>query len=56
MRARLVISFVLIYLYASENASGQNVGLSFDNQISTWLGMNYTDQVYWQTGVDISRH
>lgn len=50
MRARFVISFVLIYLYASDKASGQNVGLSFDNQISTWLGMNYTDQVYWQTG------
>lgn len=50
MRARFVIGFVLIYLYASDNASGQNVGLSFDNQISTWLGMNYTDQVYWQTG------
>ena len=50
MRARLVISFVLISLFASDRTSGQNFDLSFDNQISTWLGMNYTDQVYWQTG------
>jgi hypothetical protein len=44
------ILFVLISLLAFDNTSGQNVDLSFDNQISTWLGMNYTDKVYWQAG------
>ncbi len=49
--SRFVIGFVLISCCASRSKlTGQNAGLSFDNQISTWLGMNYTDQVYWQAG------
>ena len=35
---------------SSQHITAQNAGISFDNQISTWLGLNYVDKVYWQAG------
>jgi hypothetical protein len=35
----------------SQAVSGQNLTLGFDNQISTWVGSNYTEQLYTQAGI-----
>ncbi len=29
----------------------QGAGVTFDNQVSTWLGMNFPDEVKWQSGI-----
>lgn len=38
-------------LLLSAGLSGQKTGLEFENQVSTWLGMNFPDEVKWQSGI-----
>lgn len=48
---RIVLYALLPFLLcSSQPITAQKAGISFDNQISTWLGMNYTDKLYWQAG------
>jgi hypothetical protein len=47
---RIVPALLLFLLCSSQHITAQNAGISFDNQISTWLGLNYVDKVYWQAG------
>ncbi len=47
---RIVPVLLLFLLCSSQHITAQKAGISLDNQISTWLGMNYVDKVYWQAG------
>jgi hypothetical protein len=40
-----------IFMILSSGLYGQKAGLEFENQISTWLGMNFPDEVKWQSGI-----
>ncbi|MCU0458073.1 MAG: hypothetical protein MUE37_03160 [Bacteroidales bacterium] len=49
-RAVLFIAFC-IFMVLSPGIHGQNAGLEFENQVSTWLGMNFPEEVKWQSGI-----
>lgn len=42
---------VCILMVLSTVIHGQKAGVEFENQVSTWLGMNFSDEVKWQSGI-----
>jgi|WetSurSiteA1Bulk_404760.scaffolds.fasta_scaffold01104_5 hypothetical protein len=50
MKRILIFALLPFVLCVSQPVTAQKTSISFENQISTWIGMNYTDQVYWQAG------
>ncbi|MHC1732633.1 MAG: hypothetical protein AB9888_11495 [Bacteroidales bacterium] len=51
MRKAAAYIVSVIFMILSSGLYGQKAGLEFENQISTWLGMNFPDEVKWQAGI-----
>ncbi len=42
---------IFIFMVLSTAVHGQKAGIEFENQLSTWLGMNFPGEVKWQSGI-----
>lgn len=51
MRKAAAYLALCIFMVLSTAVNGQKAGLGFENQVSTWLGMNFPDEVKWQSGI-----
>lgn len=51
MKTQAVLILTGLVLFFSSGLYGQKAGLGVENQVSTWLGMSFTDDVKWQTGI-----
>lgn len=51
MRKASAYAAIGILVLLSTSLKGQKAGLEFENQLSTWLGMNFPDEVKWQSGI-----
>jgi hypothetical protein len=50
MKIRIDLFKWTFILIISTQVFGQKTSLDFNNQASAWIGMNYTDEVFYQTG------
>lgn len=50
MKTKTELIILVTFWGLIQPVNGQKTSLDFNNQVSAWLGMNYTDQVFWQTG------
>ena len=48
---RIYLCILALTLCLSPAVTGQNFKVGFDNQVSTWVGSNYTDRFYSQAGL-----
>ncbi|MRR23046.1 hypothetical protein EG830_08705, partial [bacterium] len=51
MRKDAAYLALCIFMVLSTTINGQKAGLEFENQVSTWLGMSFPDEVKWQSGI-----
>jgi hypothetical protein len=51
MRLKVLSAAAVICLLFTGTLNAQKAGVAFDNQVSTWLGMNFPDEVKWQSGI-----
>jgi hypothetical protein len=55
MNGRSLAAATVAWLLLAGTLHPQGAGVTFDNQVSTWLGMNFPDETKWQSASGISR-
>ena len=51
MNRRIIYILLITLFICSQSAKGQKTGIDFQNQISGWAGLNFSDPLRYQTGV-----